>query len=147
MYGDNTMKNLYNLPCNIAQTLNIIGDKWTLLIIRKIMMGVTTYNEIKNSLEGIPSNLLSLRLKSLEEDGLIRSTLYQNHPPRYEYLLTDSGKDLLDIFHSIIMWGEKHITVCHKQVQHIECGTKIEHKYYCPQCEKEVQRDDVCISE
>lgn len=141
------MKNLYNLPCNIAQTLNIIGDKWTLLIIRKIMMGVTTYNEIKNGLEGIPSNLLSLRLKSLEEDGLICSSLYQNHPPRYEYLLTDSGKELIDIFHSIIMWGEKHLTVCNKQVKHIECGAKVEHKYYCPECKKDVNREDIYISE
>ncbi len=141
------MKNLYNLPCNIAQTLNIIGDKWTLLIIRKIMMGVTTYNEIKSSLEGIPSNLLSDRLKGLEEDGLIVSSLYQNHPPRYEYLLTDSGKDLLDVFHSIIMWGEKHLSVCHKQLNHKECGTRIEHKYYCPNCNSDVDREDIYVSE
>ena len=72
------MKNLYNLPCNIAQTLNIIGDKWTLLILRQLMMGYNTYTEILQRLEGIPTNLLSHRLKSLEEDELIGSELYQS---------------------------------------------------------------------
>ena len=99
------MKNLYDLPCNIAQTLNIIGDKWTLLILRQIMMGQDTYSKMQQKLEGIPSNLLSNRLKCLEDDGLITSNLYQAHPPRYRYVLTDSGKDLSDVFNSIILWG------------------------------------------
>ncbi|MDF2474251.1 MAG: hypothetical protein K0R21_2033, partial [Anaerocolumna sp.] len=60
------MKNQYNLPCNIAQTLNIIGDKWTLLILRQLTTRHNTYKEIQEDLEGIPSNLLSERLKSLE---------------------------------------------------------------------------------
>ena len=85
------MKNLYNLPCSIAQALNIIGDKWTLLIIRQLMLGYDTYSSIQERLEGIPSNLLSNRLKALEQDGLITAKLYQSHPPRYRYLLTESG--------------------------------------------------------
>ena len=100
------MKNLYNLPCSIAQALNIIGDKWTLLIIRQLMLGYDTYSSIQERLEGIPSNLLSNRLKALEQDGLITAKLYQSHPPRYRYLLTESGRDLSDVFNSIILWGE-----------------------------------------
>ena len=101
------MKNLYNLPCSIAQALNIIGDKWTLLIIRQLMLGYDTYSSIQERLEGIPSNLLSNRLKALEQDGLITAKLYQSHPPRYRYLLTESGRDLSDVFNSIILWGER----------------------------------------
>lgn len=140
------MKNLYNLPCNIAQTLNIIGDKWTLLIIRQIMMGHDTYKEIQDHLEGIPSNLLSDRLKCLESDELITSELYQHHPPRYRYLLTESGKDLCDVFNTIILWGEKNLKKCFKQLTHGECGHKIELQYYCPQCDKTIDKNDIHVS-
>lgn len=139
------MKNLYNLPCNVAQTLNIIGDKWTLLILRQIMIGHKTYKEMQEGLDGIPTNLLSERLKCLETDGLITTQLYQNHPPRYEYLLTDSGKDLSDIFYSLIMWGEKHLKVCYKQLTHSECGHKIEHQYLCPHCNKTIKGDEINV--
>jgi DNA-binding HxlR family transcriptional regulator len=137
------MKNLYDLPCNIAQTLNIIGDKWTLLILRQLMMGHDTYTEIQQHLEGIPSNLLSDRLKSLVEDELITSELYQAHPPRYRYSLTESGMDLTDVFYSIILWGERNIKECHKQLIHSECGNKIELTYYCPKCNRTIGSDDI----
>lgn len=139
------MKNLYNLPCNIAQTLNVIGDKWTLLILRQLMIGHKTYKEIQEGLEGIPSNLLSGRLKSLEGDKLITAELYQNHPPRYQYLLTESGVDLADIFYSLLIWGEKHVNNCDKQVTHTKCGHKVEHFYYCPECNKEVGKKEVYV--
>lgn len=139
------MKNLYDLPCNIAQTLNVIGDKWTLLILRQIMMEHDTYTEIQQNLEGIPTNLLSDRLKSLVEDELISPELYQAHPPRYRYLLTKSGMDLTDVFNSIILWGERNLKKCHKKLTHSECGHKIEMAYYCPGCDENISRDDITI--
>lgn len=141
------MKNLYNLPCNIAQTLNIIGDKWTLLILRQLMIGHDTYKEIQDNLEGIPSNLLSERLKFLEADELITCALYQSHPPRYRYLLTESGKDLGDVFNSILLWGEKNLKKCYKQLTHTECGHKVELQYYCSHCGKAITKEDLSISE
>ena len=139
------MKNLYNLPCNIAQTLNIIGDKWTLLILRQLMMGYNTYTEILQRLEGILTNRLSHRLKSLEEDELIGSELYQSHPPRYRYFLTKSGLDLTDVFNSIILWGERNLKKCHKQLINSGCGHNIELKYYCPQCDKSINRNEITV--
>lgn len=141
------MKNQYNIPCNIAQTLNLIGDKWTLLILRQIMNGHITYKEIQDHLEGIPSNLLSERLKCLEADELIVAELYQAHPPRYGYTLTESGLDLSDIFNSIIIWGEKHLQKCYKQLSHKECGHKIEQHYYCPSCNKEVDKSEISVKD
>ena len=95
------MSQQYLFQCNIAQALNIIGDKWSLLILHGIMSGHQTYKEIYNSLEGqIASNLLSSRLKALEADGLISSDLYQKHPPRYRYTLTQAGEDLNIVFNS-----------------------------------------------
>lgn len=141
------MKNLYNFPCSIAQALNIIGDKWTLLIIRQLMLGYDTYSSIQERLEGIPSNLLSNRLKALEQDGLITAKLYQSHPPRYRYLLTESGRDLSDVFNSIILWGEKNLQKCHKKLTHSDCGHKIELTYYCPKCNKTINREDIVVTD
>lgn len=140
------MKNQYNLPCNIAQSLNVIGDKWTLLILRQLMLGHDTYKEILENLEGIPSNLLSDRLKCLETEGLLTASLYQPHPPRYRYLLTDSGKGLEDVFNSIILWGSKNLKVCPKYLAHAKCGHSIELQYYCPHCGKVITKEDICVS-
>ena len=76
--------------------------------LHRLLMGMGTYSELRESLEGIPSNLLSKRLKSLEEYGLVASELYQAHPPRYRYSLTQSGRELEHVFNAIILWGEKH---------------------------------------
>ena len=89
------MKERYDLSCNIAQSLNIIGDRWTLLILHELLVGRETFSEIKHHLKGISSKLLSDRLKYLEEAGLLESTLYSAHPPRYRYRLTDSGRAAL----------------------------------------------------
>lgn len=133
------MKERYDLPCNIAQSLNIIGDRWTLLIIHEILLGHTTFNEIRKALKGISSNLLSDRLKYLEETGLVTSTLYSEHPPRYKYMLTKSGKDLEMVFNAHILWGRKHLKKCYKKLVHESCGHEVEISYYCPQCKTNVE--------
>ncbi|WP_085993100.1 winged helix-turn-helix transcriptional regulator [Oceanobacillus senegalensis] len=137
------MKPTYNLPCNIAQTLNIVGDRWTLLIIHEILIGNTRFNDIKNNLNGISSNLLSERLKYLEDNGLISTTLYSNHPPRYAYTLTESGNDLKDVFNAFIIWGEKHLETCYKTLVHDTCNHEVEISYYCPHCEEMVDHPTV----
>mgnify|MGYP000146513919 FL=1 len=137
------MKNQYELPCNIAQTLNIIGDKWTLLIAHEIMLGDKSYNELLSKLTGIASNLLSGRLKSLEEDGIIKGELYQKHPPRYKYTLTEKGRDLEDVFNSIILWGSKHLDKCYKNLVDKKTGHKVEIKYYLPETKELLDKENV----
>lgn len=147
------MKIQYNLPCNIAQTLNIIGDKWSLLILHRILTGRETYKDIQEGLEGIPTNLLSERLKTMEADELIVRELYQDHPPRYRYTLTHKGYDLVDVFNSLMIWGEKHLNKCYKSLVHKDCKKKdkrdknnngrIEHKYYCSECNEFVDINDL----
>lgn len=110
------MKSRYNIPCNIAQSLNIIGDRWTLLVVHEILNGHTMFNEIKKELDGISSNLLSERLKYLEEEGLIKTELYSQHPPRYRYTLTKNGEALEDVFNSLIIWGSSHLKKCYKKL-------------------------------
>ncbi|AST98561.1 winged helix-turn-helix transcriptional regulator [Shouchella clausii] len=137
------MKERYKLPCNIAQTLNLVGDRWTLLILHEIMLGQSTFNDIKNHLEGISAKLLSDRLKYLEEVDLITSNLYSSHPPRYEYVLTEAGDDLEPVFYSLLLWGRKHLDRCYKKLVHTECGADIDMLYYCPSCQKTVQKDEM----
>lgn len=135
----------YNLQCNIAQTLNIIGDKWSLLILHRLFIGYETYMEILEGLEGIPTNLLSERLKTLEYDGLINKELYQDHPPRYKYILTEKGMDLVDVFNSLVLWGEKHLNKCHKKLVHNKCNHTIELKYHCPECSIYVDSNELIV--
>ncbi len=137
------MKIQYNLPCNIAQTLNIIGDKWSLLILHRISTGFETYKDIQDGLEGIPTNLLSERLKTMESDELIARDLYQTHPPRYKYTLTEKGLDLVDVFNSLMMWGQKHLNKCYKNLVHMECKSNVEHKYYCSNCNKYIDINEI----
>lgn len=137
------MKNQYELPCNIAQTLNIIGDKWTLLIVHEIMLEDKSYNELLSKLTGIASNLLSGRLKSLEEDGIIKGELYQKHPPRYKYTLTEKGRDLEDVFNSIILWGSKHLDKCYKNLVDKKTGHKVEIKYYLPETKELLDKENI----
>lgn len=140
------MAQQYSFHCNIAQALNIIGDKWSLLILHGIMLGHHTYKDIYKGLEGqIASNLLSSRLKNLETDGLITSELYQKHPPRYSYTLTPAGKDLNIVFNSMILWGEKHLTTCYKRLTHQDCNHTVETQYYCPHCQCTVPENQLNV--
>ena len=81
-------------PCPIANVLDVVGDKWSLLVIRDMLRGKQTYSELLGSPERIPTNLLAERLERLERAGLISSSAYQQRPVRYAYVLTDKGKAL-----------------------------------------------------
>ncbi|MFV0322298.1 MAG: winged helix-turn-helix transcriptional regulator [Alphaproteobacteria bacterium] len=96
--------------CVISCVLDLIGDKWSLLIIRDMVFNEKKrYGEFQDSPEGIPSNILADRLKKLENAGLITKKLYQQNPPRNEYLVTDAGVELKAILDSMAVWGEKHL--------------------------------------
>lgn len=123
------MKTRYDLPCNIAQTLNILGDRWTLLIIHELMIGETNFNDIKEKLPGLSANVLSSRLKELEEAGIVYSDLYVKHPPRYRYLLTESGQALEHVFNAMILWGTDHLEKCYKEIVD-EHQNRVEIGYY-----------------
>jgi DNA-binding HxlR family transcriptional regulator len=95
--------------CAIACTLDLVGDKWTLLVVRDLLHGKSTFNELASSAERIPTNLLADRLKRLEGAGVIQSQRYQERPPRHAYSLTDKGKALGDVLLAYVRWGKKYI--------------------------------------
>lgn len=96
-------------PCPIANTLDILGDKWSLLVIRDLFAGKSTYSEFQSSPEHIPTNILADRLKRLIENGIIKKTPYQDNPPRYAYKLTDKGRSLGPVMKELVKWGLKNI--------------------------------------
>ncbi len=96
--------------CPVANALDLVGDKWTLLVVRDLMfLGKRRYGELAQSAEGIPSNILADRLKRLEELGLVSKKAYQQNPVRHEYHLTPMGGDLLPVLKEMIRWANKHI--------------------------------------
>ena len=98
-------------PCPIACSLDLIGDRWTLLIIRDMMFfGKQRFEEFLDSPEGISTNILSNRLKSLEEMDLVEKHPYSNHSRRMSYKLTERGKSLRPVLEAMIAWGLKHIS-------------------------------------
>ena len=103
------MATRYDRTCPVARTLEIIGDRWTILILRDLLLkGQRKFVDFELSLIGISPNTLSARLKILEEAGLIQRRLYEQYPPRAEYLLTDKGRELGPVLRALRAWGEKH---------------------------------------
>lgn len=99
----------YNHPCTIARTLDVLGDRWTLLILRDLMAGLNRYSDILGSCGGMSPNVLSDRLKRLEADGLVHREYHRELPPRVEYTLTPKGWDVRPVLLSLIEWGQHNL--------------------------------------
>lgn len=141
------MKATYDLDCNLAKTLNILGDRWTMLVLHRIFKDKNTFKELEEALDTIPTNILSDRLKLLTENGLITKELYSEHPPRYEYIITEKGRDFNHVFNSMIIWANKYLKDCNKTVCHNKCDSQVEIKYYCEECCKYIDEDELTVME
>ncbi|PPD46772.1 MAG: transcriptional regulator [Methylotenera sp.] len=96
--------------CPIANLLDMVGDKWTLLVVRDLLfLNKHRYGEFQNSSEAIPTNILADRLKRLEAAGFVNKEFYQDNPPRAEYFLTTKGADLGPILKAMGKWGKQYI--------------------------------------
>lgn len=100
----------FRSSCSIARTLEIVGDKWTLLVVRDLLWhGKRTFQALQESAEHVPSNILSERLKRLAEWGLVAREAYQERPVRHAYRLTEAGKSLESVLLEIMAWGHAHL--------------------------------------
>jgi DNA-binding HxlR family transcriptional regulator len=103
------MARSYSQRCPVARTLDVIGERWTPLILRDLLRdGPRRYQDLQESLTGIAPNTLSARLKDMEAAGLIERKLYSEHPPRLEYHLTEKGKSLGPVLKALRAWGQQH---------------------------------------
>jgi DNA-binding HxlR family transcriptional regulator len=105
---DDASRRGYNHPCLIAQALSVLGDRWTLLILRDLMAGLSRYTDILGSCGGMSPNVLSDRLKRLEAEGLVARERIKGLPPRVEYTLTDKGWSVRPVLLALLEWGREH---------------------------------------
>ena len=95
--------------CPVARTLDLIGERWTLLILRDLFLkGARRFQDFQESMAGLAPNILSARLKDLEENDLVVRRLYSEHPPRLEYHLSEKGRSLGPVLKALRQWGEQH---------------------------------------
>ncbi len=97
----------YGLDCPIAKTLDVVGDRWTLLIIRDLLRGNHKYQDLLESLQGISTNLLAERLVRLVDEGIVARSSYSEKPPRAAYYLTEQGQQLASVIDALFEWGVK----------------------------------------
>ena len=130
--------------CSIAGTLEIIGDRWTILILRDAFRGVRRFDEIQHDL-GIARNVLTDRLNKLVDAGVLEKRMYQDRPARYEYRLTAKGVDLSPALVALMRWGDKHLAGDHAPIVlvHDDCGTPLDQTFICWHCDTTVQPTEI----
>ena len=94
--------------CPVSRTLDVLGDRWSLLVVRDLMRGKKRFADFLESKEGIPTNTLAERLQRLVRAGIVESHRYSDHPPRVEYVLTIKGEELRPIIRAMVDWGVRH---------------------------------------
>ena len=123
-----------HLECSVARTLDVVGEWWTLLVIRNLMFGQRRFEAIQADL-GIARNILSDRLATLLEHGVVERVKYQDHPERFEYLLTEKGRELFPVVAALMAWGDKWAAPDGKPIQLVhDCGHVATPTVVCDHC-------------
>ncbi|PBC63444.1 ArsR family transcriptional regulator [Streptomyces sp. Tue6028] len=129
--------------CSIARALEVVGERWTLLVIRDALYGVRRYNDFLAHL-GVPRAVLAARLQTLTAEGILEKRRYQQSPPRDEYVLTDRGIALWPTLRALGLWGREHFTETQlRTFRHADCGTELGPYGECPACGTVVPVPDV----
>ncbi|HEY1360024.1 MAG TPA: helix-turn-helix domain-containing protein [Thermoleophilaceae bacterium] len=135
-----------NQLCSLARTLELIGDRWTLLVIRDAFLGLRRFEDFQKSL-GVARNVLTDRLNRLVEQGILRRELYQERPERYEYRLTRKGVELWPAMMTMMKWGDRYLyPEGHPRlILHKDCGGEIDERLHCSKCGAELGPTDVYV--
>ncbi len=120
----------------LADALDRVGDRWTLLTIAALLDGPLRFNELQHELEGIAPNVLSARLKALTEEALVVAQPYSDRPPRFVYELSEPGRELAGALRLLADWGAR--TGGGEPYRHEACGTPLEARWWCPACDEAV---------
>lgn len=138
----------FEQSCAVSKTLDIVGERWTLLIVRELLAGSLRFQDIQSRLPGLAASLLSSRLKTLESAGVIQSEAYSKHPPRAAYKLSEKGRELGLIVGAMGRWGARHLDAkMSKLSKHSECGHVVEVRHYCLHCQTPIRAKDVIVIE
>jgi DNA-binding HxlR family transcriptional regulator len=139
------MAKQYRQSCPVAKSVEVLGERWTLLIVRDLLSGPRRFQDLQRSLPGIAPNVLSARLQALEEHGVVTRRFYSEHPPRAEYILTARGRELGVVVGALAVWGSRHL---HRQTAlvHEDCETPLEVGYFCARCRGRVRGSRVRLA-
>lgn len=129
--------------CSIANAMAVIGERWTLLVLREVFLGVRRFDQIARH-TGASRDILAVRLRKLVEAGLLERRQYEEHPPRYEYVLTEGGQALHAVLLTLMDWGDRHVTKGPPPTvwQHT-CGEVLEPVVVCAKCGQPTRPDDM----
>ncbi len=138
--------NLAALPCSLARTLQVVGEWWTLLVLRDICFGWNRFEQIHGHL-GLARNILTARLDTLVDHGLVERRRYQEHPARFEYLPTEKGSDLAPALLALVAWGDRWTADEGPPVlfSHARCGQDTVATVVCSSCTEPLSREEVSI--
>jgi DNA-binding HxlR family transcriptional regulator len=130
--------------CSIASTLELIGERWTLLIVRDAFLGIRRFDDFQGRL-GIARNVLQSRLSRLVDEGVLRRVEYQERPKRFEYRLTSKGVDLWPVLVALMKWGDRHAFPGGPPVvlRHAGCGGELDDHRVCKECGKPLEANEV----
>ena len=133
------------VPCPIARTLEVVGEWWSLLIVRDALFGARRFEQFKTT--GIADNVLTARLKKLTEEGIFERQLYQARPARYEYVLSEKGRALAPVVMALRTWGRQWTEgEVPSNVTHDACGHELSAAPFCPHCARVVEPREVAVS-
>lgn len=137
-------KSFADMHCSVAQCLEVVGEWWSMLIVRDAFLGVTRFDQFQERL-GISRNVLNQRLSYLVDNGVLERVSYSEHPPRYDYRLTSKGRDLWPVLTSMRQWGDKHAAPDGPplQVIHRGCGKVSQAVMTCSHCGERMTAKDV----
>lgn len=133
-------KQIDTMTCSVARTLSVIGDRWTMLILRDVFLGIRRFDAIQQDLQLTPHRL-SDRLRKLVRGGILRRVAYEKHPPRFEYRLTEKGLDLYPVMVSMTKWGDRWMAGragVPVELVHRPCGHTITPELICPSCKASI---------
>src|SRR5919206_1869790 len=128
----------YGQACPVARALDVVGERWTLLIVRDLLQGPQRFQDLREQLRGIPPKLLSDRLRVMEEQGVIAREVYSERPLRATYTLTERGRGLGLIIGALATWGRPFVPR-RGGPMHAECGHRLELAPYRPHCDARVE--------
>jgi DNA-binding HxlR family transcriptional regulator len=124
----------------LAEALASVGDRWTLQVVAALLDGPRRFNDLLEDVTGIAPNVLSQRLRHLEARGVVVAEAYSERPPRSVYELTAAGRGLAGALRHLSDWGARHSDA--EPLRHDACGTPLEAVWFCPTCERPVDRDE-----
>lgn len=130
--------------CSVARTLELVGERWTILIVRDAFRGIRRFDDFQRSL-GVARNVLQGRLERLVEHGILKRVRYQERPERFEYRLTEKGIDLWPVVVALLSWGDRHLAPDGPPVvlEHRGCGGTVNDRRICDACGAHLEAREV----